>query len=305
MDIEVIDIEKVIKNSWKQECKKKIDDFKQRSDADSAFMKQFLSFQLELFNISICNRLRRKKGRVFPASERIKIFLRKKRAIRKTNLHKNNILYSKYKKKRKIENIQEKEEEYNEGQNKMENTNEKDETDTQAKKKKRTETGSTPSKSSSFRSLTSYFGIGERKRKSYEKNGKGKQESFISYYTKSLNYRKDGEKYVFPREKLKDVIKDQKGIAILSEVGRYLLIKQNSNDLIDIAVCENEIKNQYEISFFYAGGLSINYRDMEKVKNTCEERFRNMTVVPIELDEKDKKENYFNMMTQIIVCLSC
>jgi len=83
------------------------------------------------------------------------------------------------------------------------------------------------------------------------------------------------------------------------------LLKRKDNDLIDIAIAENDAKGYYEMTFFYAGGVPITDSDFAKATKTFQDRFRGMVVVPIELDDKEREDHAFGIMTQIILRLSC
>jgi hypothetical protein len=172
-------------------------------------------------------------------------------------------------------------------------------------KRTRTESGSVSTETSSVAStIGSYLGLGSRKRKA-DGSSNGILSSAVELVTGPSSPRDERAKFIFPRSKLKGVIRDNKGKSMLADVGRQLLEKRKDNDLIDIAICENEEKGYYEMSFFYAGGVPITDKDVERASKTCEDRFRGMTTVPIELDERDRKEYSFGIMTQINLRLSC
>lgn len=116
---------------------------------------------------------------------------------------------------------------------------------------------------------------------------------------------REREKFIFPRSKLNDVIKDSKGKSMLADVGRHLLLKRKDNDLIDITIAEDEGKHIYEMTFFYAGGVPVNDVDMDQARKICGKRFRGMITIPIELEDVDKEDHSFSMMTQIVLKLAC
>ena len=294
-----------------------IHSLEESTDEPSQLMRAFLSTQLQLFNMAMDAE---KPRTIYPKTGKGKRVKRCSSSVPQCprpgsmSPSKNNTIFVDYSKKNKnFDHVQQGYDSDMEDTGREYRTSGKeDSSSTPSTKRSRTENGSKTthsSSSSTISSISGYLGLGSRKRKTPGNGGEDNNSvvfPFSSFRSgEGPSSPREREKYIFPRSKLNGVIRDSKGKSMLAEAGRQLLLKRKDNDLIDIAIAENDAKGYYEMTFFYAGGVPITDSDFAKATKTFQDRFRGMVVVPIELDDKEREDHAFGIMTQIILRLSC